>query len=320
MKRNMKYKTARLVLLCGLSALCLSGCGKKISLKIQDGYTETQIEAPQDKTVGEILNLAEIKVGNQDQITPSLETQIHDSGAEVVILRHADVTVDTGRKSYQVSMTGKKVEDALRQAKVIMDDNDTLNHQKDAFLQNGMSIQVTKRYAVSATINGDTQKYLTDAQTVGDFLEDQGITVGKHDMITTELTAKLKEGIRITVQKTDIKKEVRTEEIPFTTTVKYSSSMEEGTSKVTRAGVPGKKEVTYRVTYVDGKKEKETVLSEKVIRKQVAEVITRGTKKKVETRNGKAVVSKQAVYDCDGSGHGYYIITYKDGSVEYEDF
>lgn len=37
-------------------------------------------------------------------------------------------------------------------------------------------------------------------------------------------------------------------------------------------------------------------------------------------QGGKTVVSKQAVYDCDGSGHGYYTITYSDGSVEYEEF
>ncbi|MCD7716460.1 MAG: SH3 domain-containing protein [Lachnospiraceae bacterium] len=36
--------------------------------------------------------------------------------------------------------------------------------------------------------------------------------------------------------------------------------------------------------------------------------------------SGSDVVSKEAVYDCDGSGHGYYIITHSDGSVTYEDF
>ncbi len=36
--------------------------------------------------------------------------------------------------------------------------------------------------------------------------------------------------------------------------------------------------------------------------------------------SGSGIVSKEAVYDCDGSGHGYYIITHSDGSVTYEDF
>lgn len=39
-----------------------------------------------------------------------------------------------------------------------------------------------------------------------------------------------------------------------------------------------------------------------------------------EQPGGRTVVSKQRVDDCDGSGHGYFIITYSDGSVEYEDY
>lgn len=31
-------------------------------------------------------------------------------------------------------------------------------------------------------------------------------------------------------------------------------------------------------------------------------------------------VSRQAYDDCDGSGHGYYEITYSDGSVRYEEY
>lgn len=32
------------------------------------------------------------------------------------------------------------------------------------------------------------------------------------------------------------------------------------------------------------------------------------------------IVSKEKVYDCDGSGHGYYLIKWSDGTEEYEDF
>ncbi len=35
---------------------------------------------------------------------------------------------------------------------------------------------------------------------------------------------------------------------------------------------------------------------------------------------GSSEVGREAVYDCDGSGGGYYIVTYSDGSESYEDF
>ena len=35
---------------------------------------------------------------------------------------------------------------------------------------------------------------------------------------------------------------------------------------------------------------------------------------------GKYEVSRQAYDDCDGSGHGYYEITYSDGSTAIEEY
>lgn len=74
------------------------------------------------------------------------------------------------------------------------------------------------------------------------------------------------------------------------------------------------------VTYVDGKEDKRKILEETVIEKPVSEIVVRSSKKK-ENKNGKkTIVSKQSVPDCDGSGHGYYVITWSDGSVTYEEY
>lgn len=39
-----------------------------------------------------------------------------------------------------------------------------------------------------------------------------------------------------------------------------------------------------------------------------------------ETSADREEVSRVPYYDCDGSDHGYYEITYSDGSTEYVDF
>ena len=128
--------------------------------------------------------------------------------------------------------------------------------------------------------------------------------------------------------------------------------MNEGESEVEQKGVNGEKEVVYSVKYVDGKEESREKKSEKVTKQPVNEVVTYGTKTETSQtydnsnnnagaennsgnsgnanqsggtesppqQSGKTVVSKTPVYDCDGSGHGYYEIKYSDGSVEYEEF
>lgn len=82
------------------------------------------------------------------------------------------------------------------------------------------------------------------------------------------------------------------------------------------------KTVTYEVTYVDGKETTRTVVSEKIVKNAVDAIVVYGTKKAAASSGGggKSVASRVRVEDCDGSGHGYYIVTYTDGSVSYVDF
>lgn len=58
--------------------------------------------------------------------------------------------------------------------------------------------------------------------------------------------------------------------------------------------------------------------------KEVDENETGGNSKEGKEKDSgnskRKIVSKEKIYDCDGSGHGYYSITWSDGSVEYEDF
>lgn len=44
----------------------------------------------------------------------------------------------------------------------------------------------------------------------------------------------------------------------------------------------------------------------------------KGTKKTEDEK--PRIISKEKIYDCDGSGHGYYLIKWSDGTEEYKDF
>ena len=60
-----------------------------------------------------------------------------------------------------------------------------------------------------------------------------------------------------------------------------------------------------------------TIKIEGVIQNNLNSQKKRRQKKSTSKRK---VVSREKVYDCDGSGHGYSIITWSDGEVEYKDF
>ena len=286
-----------------------------MQVTIEDGYTRTLVEIPQGVTVSQVLEEAEIELSTKDVVIPYLEAAVDSSNSSIKIMRYAMVNVVTEEGTTAVELIGEKVEDAIADAGVELRKNDFVNHSLQAYLTDGMTVSVSHRMEVYLKIDGKKEKFLTQANTVEEFLVEKDVTLGELDRVTPALTKNLKDGTQVVVKRVEIKDVTVNEPILFETEVRYSNSMLVGTSRVTTAGVNGEKKVTYRITYVDGKEESRSVISETILAEAVNQVVVQGSKPK-----GKQVVSKEAVYDCDGSGHGYYIITYSDGTVEYVDF
>ena len=77
-----------------------------------------------------------------------------------------------------------------------------------------------------------------------------------------------------------MKKETASEAIRYATTKQKDSSLYEGQTKVVTPGKTGKKTVVREVTYVDGKKSKSKVLSQKVVSKPTTAVVKVGSKER----------------------------------------
>lgn len=306
------------------ASVFIGGCSeKKIDIKITDALTESFFSARPDMTVSQLLSEAEITVGKGDRVTPSLSSVI-SSSADITILRKASVNVICDDKSHKVTLYGGKVSDALKEAGVKLSSLDKVDPESDTYLFDGEKIDVTRRNSVSLKADGKSKKYVTAAKTVGDFITERKLTLGKRDILTPSKDTVIKTGMKITLKRVDQKTVTEKKTIRYSTEYVESDSMDIGTSEVTVNGQNGVKEVTYRLIMTDGRETGRQKLSEKVIKEPVNEVITQGTREQAtETQpetnsNGKTEVSRQRVDDCDGSGHGYYVIKYSDGTEDYE--
>lgn len=315
MKLNKNIKKSLCILAYVFLMMLLTGCGEKINIKVKDMYTETQLSIPVGKTVKEILKEAEININNNDKITPSLNKEITKDNTEIEISRYAKVQVDADNKIVTLELTGDKVKNALSQIGITLGKHDVINHEMEAYVTNGMNIAVTRRVEVSLIADGKIKKCLSEKGNVEEFLKNQKVRLGKDDRVSPKLSKELKEGMEVVVKRVDVKEITETEVIAYGTQTKQSNNMTVGTNKITRRGVNGKKKVTYKITYVDGEEESRKAIKEEIVKEPVDQIIVKGTKPK-----GKYIVSKEKVYDCDGSGHGYYIIKYSDGTVKYVDF
>ncbi len=340
MKSKMKKTLAGILAAVTLAAVpvSLTACGpSEQQVTIVDQGEQKQVTVEAGDTVSEALDEAGVTLGEKDEVSPAKESEITED-LTVTVNRYAKVTVLDGDKKTTVELVGGTVEDALKEAKVTLADDDGLDCELTDPLEDGMKITVTHTITVKITADGDTKKVKTKAATVADVLKEQKIELGKNDRVSPKKTAKLEDGDKIVIKRVKIKKETVTESIPYQTEEQYSDSMASGTSSVTQNGVEGSQEVVYKITYVDGVEESREQVSATVTQNPVNQIIVYGTKvqqaapaqtpsssqasssSSSSTSGGKTEVSRQKVDDCDGSGHGYYIITYSDGSTAYEEY
>src|SRR5699024_6072687 len=132
------------------------------SVKIEDCNVETQLEVPENQTVKDVLAESEISLGEQDTVTPAL-TDTVTADTEITVKRHAAVTLTADKKEYHVEITGGKVEDALKQANITLSKKDIVNHEEQAYLTDGMNIDVVRILSVFFTADGKTEEITTSA-------------------------------------------------------------------------------------------------------------------------------------------------------------
>lgn len=329
-------KTSNLIKIAVVSLLCvlmlsLTACGKAVTVNINDlGKAEaTIVEAKTSMTVAEVLEAAKITLSEKDEVTPAKDEKITEDTKEITIKRYAKVSIIKGDETKSVELVGGTVKEALDKAGITLAENELTDIDENAYLTDGMEINILQKMNVTLTADGETKELSTVEKTVEEFLNVEKITLDEDDELSVKLTDAIKDGMKIVVKRVEYKEETRTEKIDYKTQEQYSDSLAQGSSEVTQQGVEGSKEVTYKVKYVDSKEASKEVISEKITKEPVDKIVTYGSKVSSSSDSGsdsgtstggKTVVSKQPVYNCDGSGHGYYVITYSDGTVEYQEF
>ena len=312
---------AAVFLLLGLCA-----CGKA-TMQINDNGIKTEIEVSVPRTVEKILADADITLNEGDEVNPAADTKISEA-QEIVISRKHTVTLTVDGETKEVTMAGGTIRDLLERESITLGEKQHINYDMDEYLADGMEVKIFYLFHITVQCDGKNDTLDTESKTVGDVLAELNITLGEDDRVTPAVTEKVTDGMQIAVNRVTFDTIVEKEEIGYETTYQDNSSLPKGQEQVGREGENGEKEITYKVTYVDGAEESRELAEETVTKEPVNKVIMVGTKEEAPAvyeeapteSSGRSIVSKKAFYDCDGSGHGYYEITYSDGSVEYEDF
>lgn len=286
----MKRFISIMALIISVMLVCCA-CSKSVTISVIDAGQTQEIQTKTGTTVEKALEDAGVSVATDDEVSPSLDTEITEDTTEITIKRYAKVTVKKGLDSKEIALVGGTVQDAVDKAGFEIKEDEELDHDAKEHLTDGMIIKIQREVTVTLKADGESKDIKTKAATVKEFLDEQGVTLGEDDEVSEKSDALLENDMKITVKRVEYKEETRTESIDYETVEKSDDSMYKGESKTVQEGAKGEKEVTYKVKYVDGEKDSEEKTSEKVTKEPTDKIVSYGTKaKKLTEAEAEAIV------------------------------
>ncbi|MEV7430212.1 transglycosylase family protein [Nocardioides sp. NPDC092400] len=300
------------------TTLGYSALSKSVTLSLDGESSDVSSMAA---TVGDVLEDQGVEVGERDEVAPSLDEEVSD-GMEISVrfARPVELTVDGDTSTHWVTAT--EVSGALGQIGRSFDGADLSASRGGSIDREGLALEVVTPKTLKVKLGAkDWKKRTVTALTVSEALDQLGVDLGKRDETKPALDAEVADGDRIVF--TDVRvetKRVRAESIDFTTTRREDGTMTEGETSTVRAGRAGVRDVTYRLTYRNGKLVGRVVKRAEVTRAPVDAIVKVGTKEpepEPEAVTAPNYASGGTVWDalakCESggnwainTGNGYY--------------
>lgn len=221
---------------------------------------------------------------------------------------HKNVNIVVDGSNISVSTLYSKPEAVLKQAGVVLADNDEYR-LSTAKLQNGTTIEVFRAVPVTITYQGREQTIVTGKPTVGELAQSLGLLKPNIQLVPGEAT-RIQAGLNIKAIIMTEKLVERQQEEPFQIIRQPSATMEKGVEEVAEEGQNGIKTVTIKLHFEDDNQVSEEVVSQVVTVQPKPQILNVGTRDTVNTSRGAQRFRRvewmeaTAYLPTDGSAHG----------------
>ena len=264
-----------IALVAGL--LAFAGANKSVSLTV-DGQASSV--STFGGTVASVLKKADVTVGQADQVTPALTTQVADGTAITVnTAKHVTVTLDGAQ--HTVSTTSSRVSGLISQLGIAS--NARISAPLDSLVASSSDISIITPKQVTVVADGKKTVKTTTAETVSSVLADAGVKVAKTDLVSVPEAAKVVEHMVIKVSRVNSSAATETAPIAFDTVQTVDPAMFKDQKKTVRAGVAGTLEKTFKTVSIDGHVVDRVETGSSVVTPAVAAQVTVGGKDRPAT-------------------------------------
>ena len=191
---------------------------------------------------------------------------------------------------------GETVEDVLDENDIVLQDGSNVFPSKFSKINRGDKIILENPVPIVLYLGKmDPYEVMTTAQTVGDFIEEQGIEVEEGDIVQPSLETQIVPDLEIVVKYVDIKLETEEQEVNYRTRIQYNSNEFIGNQKVISEGKNGLRIIKREKRYENGIEVENKVVYDNVEVQPIDKVIEKGSKKKqvvhIENSNSRDLIS-----------------------------
>ncbi|MDR2063297.1 MAG: ubiquitin-like domain-containing protein [Candidatus Nomurabacteria bacterium] len=222
-------------------------------------------------TVGEALSLAGIDLDSSDSVEPSLAEKIEAGQFYINIYRARPVIISDGGERIKIMSASSSATEIIKDAGLTLSERDIVAFMhSDDVAQNGGSLElsITRAKNIQFSYYGAKLTLQTQARTVNDLFEEQGVELADADSIIFRDDL-LSDGDTVEIWRNGTEVVTETETIEFKVEKILDYDRDKGYEEVQELGENGAKTVSYEVEMVNGKE---------VGRRKINEIVTRQPK------------------------------------------
>jgi uncharacterized protein YabE (DUF348 family) len=276
LRKPVLLGVAALVVALALGGGVYAATGKTVTVTVDGQQQEVSTHAG---SVEGALASAGLSVSEHDVLAPAGDTAISD-GSQIALERGRLLTLTIDGQQRQVWTTATTVEEALAE----------LGQNPGAFALSadrsrelpldGLAVTAETIFPASLADGANPAANLQSAaNTVGELLTEQGLTLGPLDTVSPAAETPLSAGLAVAV--TRVAQTTVTEQVPVAQPADQQvedANLDEGSSNVTQEGAAGTDSVTYQVTTTNGAETAKTEVSRTAVTPAQPKVIAVGTK------------------------------------------
>lgn len=244
-------------------------------------------------TVKDILNENGVNIQSGDVVEPAAETVVDQPNYNINVYRALPAVVEDQGKFIQVVTGYRSARKIAAAAGVTLypEDKADVSQVQDfnGSRSLGFKVTVDRAIPVQLIINGKIVNVRTHTSKVGDLLKEKGIEYAPADLQGSDAQTAITSGSRVVLAKLSQETQTAIEDIAPATVTTYNANLDAGKIDVKRAGIAGRKQVTYLVEKVNGVETKRTGLESVILTGAIDRLETRGTRPINVGSSGEAV-------------------------------